>query len=211
MEPESDARLMRASDDDRDEVARLLRDAVAEGRITLDELHERLDLTYRARTYADLAPITADLPVAGVAPPAPVPAPRVGAGAPAPTGPSTPLVIRSTAGTVVRNGNWRVPQRVEIGNPYGDTRLDFSEANLLVDTVDIVLHGPWGFIKIILPDAATAVAAVDTSWFGSCDSAVPDIPAPPAPHFRITGSLKGGALRVRYRRPMDDWVDWTMW
>ncbi|MUL42210.1 DUF1707 domain-containing protein [Streptomonospora sp. PA3] len=198
---------MRASDGDRDRVARILQDAVAEGRITLDELGERLDRTYRARTYADLAPITADLPAAQAAPPSPVPRRTAAPGAGAPA----PLVIRSTAGTVVRRGNWRVPQRVEVSNPYGDTRLDFHEATLLAGTVDVLVHCPWGHAKIVLPDGATAVAGVDTSWFGSFDSAVPDTPAPPAPHFRITGNVKGGALKVRYRRRVDDWADWDLW
>lgn len=52
----------RASDADRDRVAESLREAHALGRIDLDELGERLDATYAARTYADLAAVTRDLP-----------------------------------------------------------------------------------------------------------------------------------------------------
>ncbi|QBI55708.1 DUF1707 SHOCT-like domain-containing protein [Streptomonospora litoralis] len=214
MGAEGDDRQLRASDGDRDEVARILQDAVGEGRITLDELAERLDLAYRARTYAELDPLTADLPVKGVAPPAPMPAASPDPGAPVSAEPATPAVIRATAGLVVRRGNWRVPERIEVSNPYGDTRLDFTEAHLLANVVDVVLHGPWGQTKIVLPNHATAVATVDTSWFGSFYSAVPDAPAPPAPHFRITGNIKGGALRVRYRRRVDDWMgsgSWGRW
>lgn len=55
---------MRASDDDRDRIAGVLRDAHAEGRLTQDELVERLDSTYTARTYQELDRIVADLPLA---------------------------------------------------------------------------------------------------------------------------------------------------
>lgn len=60
---------LRASDADRERVAEVLRDAVAEGRLDMTEFEERLDATYKARTYRELAPITRDLPVAGVTPP----------------------------------------------------------------------------------------------------------------------------------------------
>ncbi len=53
---------LRAGDSDRDAVAEQLREAHAEGRLTLEELEERLGKTYAARTFADLTPLTADLP-----------------------------------------------------------------------------------------------------------------------------------------------------
>jgi Domain of unknown function (DUF1707) len=59
--PPPDPRL-RAGDGDRDAVAEQLREAHAEGRLTIEELEDRLGKTYAARTFADLAPLTADLP-----------------------------------------------------------------------------------------------------------------------------------------------------
>ena len=53
---------LRAGDRDRDAVAEQLREAHAEGRLTLDELEDRLGKAYAARTFAELAPLTADLP-----------------------------------------------------------------------------------------------------------------------------------------------------
>ena len=55
------AAYLRVSDKERHEVAEVLREAAGEGRITLEELDERLEATYAARTYADLVPLTADL------------------------------------------------------------------------------------------------------------------------------------------------------
>ncbi|MGZ8738721.1 MAG: DUF1707 SHOCT-like domain-containing protein [Nocardioides sp.] len=50
-----DPALLRVSDEERHRVAEILREAAGEGRIDLAELDERLDATYAARTYADLA------------------------------------------------------------------------------------------------------------------------------------------------------------
>ena len=53
---------MRASDADREAVADALRDAHAEGRLTLEEFEERLDATLAAKTIGELAVVTKDLP-----------------------------------------------------------------------------------------------------------------------------------------------------
>src|SRR6476659_4784548 len=53
---------MRIGDTERHDVAEVLRHAAGEGRIDLAELDERLEATYAAKTYADLVPITVDLP-----------------------------------------------------------------------------------------------------------------------------------------------------
>jgi len=55
-------RPIRASDQERESVADVLRDAYAEGRLTLDEFEERTSAAYAARTWADLRELTADLP-----------------------------------------------------------------------------------------------------------------------------------------------------
>src|SRR5690606_15273463 len=56
MSVDAAAADLRASDADRERVADILRDALAEGRLTMEEFGERLDATYAARTYGDLAP-----------------------------------------------------------------------------------------------------------------------------------------------------------
>jgi hypothetical protein len=61
MQPQ-DASQLRISDDDRHRVAEVLRHAAGEGRIDFEELDQRLEEAYAAKTYADLVPITADLP-----------------------------------------------------------------------------------------------------------------------------------------------------
>ena len=57
---------LRASHEDRDRVVELLRVSAGDGRLTADELDERLELAMTARTYGELAAITADLPAGAV-------------------------------------------------------------------------------------------------------------------------------------------------
>src|SRR3954470_10392098 len=61
---ELDPLRMRISDADRNRVAEVLREAAGDGRIDFEELDERLDATYAAKTYAELVPITHDLALA---------------------------------------------------------------------------------------------------------------------------------------------------
>jgi Domain of unknown function (DUF1707) len=55
-------RPIRASDQERESVVDVLRDAYADGRLTLDEFEERTSAAYAAKTWADLGELTADLP-----------------------------------------------------------------------------------------------------------------------------------------------------
>ena len=62
-----ETQTMRASDRDRQQVVDRLRGAVEDGRLTMDEYMQRMELAYRAVTYGDLAPLQADLPATGSA------------------------------------------------------------------------------------------------------------------------------------------------
>lgn len=75
--------LLRASDADREAVARRLQTATAEGRLFAHELEERLTALYAARTYQELEALVADLPEPAPQPPrhARSPALSVAAGA----------------------------------------------------------------------------------------------------------------------------------
>jgi hypothetical protein len=54
--------ILRASDADREQVAERLRQATAEGRLMAEELEERLEAVFAARTYGELDALVADLP-----------------------------------------------------------------------------------------------------------------------------------------------------
>ena len=128
-----DPARLRISDDDRHQVAEVLRQAAGEGRIDLHELEERLEATYQAKTYGDLVPITADLPtrttgglpvVPPVAPPAVQPA---GAGTSMVPATSYTTSI-SFMGDCTRRGVWRVPEDHTAFSMMGSVTLDLREA-----------------------------------------------------------------------------------
>jgi Domain of unknown function (DUF1707) len=56
-------RGMRASDQDRESAAELLREAYVEGRLSREELDERAAAVYSAATWGELRDVTADLPL----------------------------------------------------------------------------------------------------------------------------------------------------
>src|SRR3546814_15219586 len=125
-----DPSRMRIADSDRHKVADLLRDAAGEGRLEFDELDERLEATYAAKVYADLVPITADLPAQGVelAPPA-APVRRAAANVTAPRPNSSfPLL-----GGQDRRGVWEA----------GETHPAFSMmVGIELDVPDAVFPAP---------------------------------------------------------------------
>src|SRR4051812_46245507 len=57
-----DPMSMRASDADRERVAQVLHKAMADGRLTVSELDERLAGLYRSKTFGELVPFVRDLP-----------------------------------------------------------------------------------------------------------------------------------------------------
>ena len=56
-------RPIRASDQERESVVDVLRDAYTDGRLTLEEFEERTSAAYASRTWGDLRELTSDLPV----------------------------------------------------------------------------------------------------------------------------------------------------
>jgi Domain of unknown function (DUF1707) len=56
-------RAMRASDQDRETAAELLREAYVEGRLSREELDERAAAVFSATTWGELRDLTADLPL----------------------------------------------------------------------------------------------------------------------------------------------------
>jgi hypothetical protein len=144
MEGQDPSRL-RISDEDRHQVAELLRHAAGEGRIDLEELDERLEAAYAAKTYGELVPITADLPVQA---PGTLPAPRAAASAVPATDYASSVAIMSDC---TRRGVWRVPDRHTAFALMGSVTLDLREAvferrettifaNAIMAGIDIVVN-----------------------------------------------------------------------
>ena len=105
----SEISRIRISDADRDRAASVLSDALAEGRLTVEEHSERLDAVYAAKTRADIVPVVSDLPGAAAALSASpgLPARRDSAGPLAAE--SRPDRMIAVFGELSRKGVWQVP------------------------------------------------------------------------------------------------------
>ncbi|SDS93749.1 protein of unknown function [Friedmanniella luteola] len=191
---------LRIGDKERDLVAAVLQDALAEGRITLEELDQRLDATLRARTYADLDALVADLPVdlpstaLSGARPAPEPRPLGGPG----SSPDDRLVLDAGWSSVTRRGRWDVPPFLRLNGAVGSVRLDCLQATPLAPTVDVEIDGGMGHIRIVLPDSWAVNTDRLTSQWGMSSIKVSATPEPGAPLLLLHGSVGWGWLTVRH-------------
>jgi len=181
---------IRISDADRERAAARLQQALAEGRITLSELEERLAVVYAARYAADLLPPFADLPGDDVVPVQPA--------TPTPAAAGQPLVLRSGMGTLRRSGPWTVPSRIRVQSVMGSVILDFGDT-AVPPVVDGALELGTGSARLMLPDGASADVDGMVSGMGTVRSKVSSTPVPGRPHFRVHGRSAMGSVTVRYR------------
>jgi DUF1707 SHOCT-like domain/Cell wall-active antibiotics response LiaF, C-terminal len=172
--------VTRASDSEREETVARLREAAAEGRLTVEELDERIDAAYAATTRAELEPLTADLPE-GLPP-----SRRV-----EPGGGTSFLIGLLGAGD--RRGRWRVGEQVTVVNVLGGADLDLREATLAASEVTIRVFSFLGGSDIIVPDDVH-VELSSFALLGGDDLKV-DRPEPPpgAPVVHVKSiSILGG-------------------
>ncbi|MEQ7005539.1 DUF1707 domain-containing protein [Actinopolymorpha sp. B17G11] len=144
-------RDVRASDADRHQVAERLRDAAGDGRLTLDELDQRLEGVYAARTYAELDRFTHDLPA--VDPATGLAARPEPAAAPAYRGtlPGQAVSIAFMSG-VNRRGSWVVPHAHTAVAFWGGVNLDLRNARFTQPEVTIRAFAIMGGIEVIVPE-----------------------------------------------------------
>lgn len=202
--PEKPLPELRASDADRDRVAERLRDALAEGRLDMEEFEERLEAAYRSRTYAELEPLTRDLPPAGVPSPHPLAAPVATSGA------SWPARIggraTSSAGVAVmsafqRKGAWTVPARFDAVAFWGGGELDLREANFAEREVVINCVAIMGGIEITVPPGVE-VEVRGFGLMGAFDQRdTPGPREPGAPRVVVTGLAFWGGVEVKVKPP----------
>ncbi|WP_405492472.1 DUF1707 domain-containing protein [Streptomyces sp. NBC_00096] len=205
---------LRASDADRERVVDRLRDAVAEGRLDMDEFEERLEAAYTSRTYAELEPLTRDLPAPGAAAPvaaAPVgltkagPAAgpdsawpsRIGGGGPA-GGPAMAVAVMSG---FQRKGNWTVPARFHAVAFWGGGEIDLREANFAQREVVINCVAIMGGIQITVPPGVE-VDMRGIGVMGAFDQRDGTGPVQPgAPRVIVTGFAFWGGVEIKVKPP----------
>lgn len=189
-----DPSLLRISDSDRQEVAEVLREAAGEGRIDLEELDERLELTWGAKTYADLVPITADLHLP-TQQPAAAPVRRPPTRVPA-VGHNSSVAIM---GETKRQGVWAVPEHHSAFALMGSVVIDLRQAQLSTRETQINASSIMGEVKIIVP-AHMHVVVDGTPIMGDYTQGKDKVPAevgPDSPTVRVRGMALMGSVNVQ--------------
>jgi hypothetical protein len=150
-----DPQHLRASDADRERVAETLREAAGDGRLTMDELDERLDAVYAAKTYAELVPITRDLPDNSGAASVPAPSRADSGDVRQYGGEPTSHTAVAILGGFSRKGDWVVPKTFNAFMLLGGGEIDLRDARFAEREVSIHVVAILGGCEITVPEDAT--------------------------------------------------------
>jgi hypothetical protein len=196
-----DPTRLRISDDDRHKVSEVLREAAGEGRIDFEELDERLEATYAARTYADLVPITLDLPTQATAS---LPIQPLAATNPSPVVAGGAIEEKHLAimGGLERKGVWTVPAHLTVTCFMGGADLDLRRAQFAAREVVITVNAVMGGAEIKV-NPHTHVIMEGTGIMGGYSGPSDNTPAEldaNSPVVRIRGFAIMGGVSVS-RRP----------
>ncbi|MEU6041607.1 MULTISPECIES: DUF1707 SHOCT-like domain-containing protein [Actinomadura] len=174
---EPSVRELRASDADRERVAAVLREALADGRLTIDEHAERTERVYAARTLGDLTGLTADL------------------------GPqeTQPILVddrpvSAMFGRMRREGRWVVPVRLPLLALFGTVELDLRQAVLQRRHVVLDAMVLGGRIRLLVPDGVR-VDVTGRTVLSTRD--VRTRPYDEGPTVEIGGTMIFGSVRAR--------------
>jgi class 3 adenylate cyclase len=180
-----------ASHADRDRVVDVLRTAAGDGRLTADELDQRLEAALTARTLADLEPLLADLTTAAAAA-----APDLAR-------------IKIGSGSAKRDRSWVVPRRLEIDVGSGSVRLDFRQAVITVPEMHVETQIKSGSLTLITRPGIAVDADDLTVSSGSVKlvpSEGPDTPV--VLRVKISGRVGSGSVSARPARRGWQWKLW---
>ena len=198
---------LRASDADREGVARKLQTAMAEGRLTVAELQERLDTVYKAKTLSELESVTWDLPGhTDLVPKLPTTPQRVDmtkqvAGSSAALDrvvgdtPTSTVAIGIMSGAT-RNGQWVVPTQFTALAMMGGVDLDLTQALFAAREVTITAVALMGGVDIVVPDDITVIVN-GAGIMGAFEDNAHVQGVPGGPVVRINGVAIMGGVDVK--------------
>ncbi|MEU4115528.1 DUF1707 domain-containing protein [Kitasatospora sp. NPDC028055] len=180
---------LRASHADRDRVVAVLGAAAGEGRLSAEELDERVEAALSARTVAELAELTADLP--------PVSVSATGAVAQV----RDVLRIEQHFTRTERVGAWVLPRRLEVAAQWCHVKLDFTQAVLTHDTLEIDLDMQGGTLTLVVgPGVVVDPYALALEFCKVKGHQDPDPHAPVRLRIELIGRKSFGRVVVRRSR-----------
>lgn len=199
---------IRVSDQEREQYAEVLREALAEGRLTMEEFDERLNSAYRARTRGELEPLTRDLPRSpGDGAPSREVAPASGAGWAARIGrpASGSRTMLGVLGGFARRGRWVVPRTTRAVAFWGGGQLDLRAAYFEDREVTINATAIMGGVHVIVPEGVE-LEVRGLGIMGGFDQSASQAGEPGAPRVVVTGFAFWGGVGVE-RKPATDAVE----
>ncbi|MGP3688221.1 DUF1707 SHOCT-like domain-containing protein [Streptomyces sp. IBSNAI002] len=143
---------LRASDADRDRIAQILADALAEGRLTAEEHSERLDSLYTLKTVGELEVLVRDLPAPGTGHTSAHGAYEY-AGRPAAAGNAETVV--AVCSSSARKGRWRPGALTRAVSVMGDISIDLTEAVFEQQVTEINVTCVLGNVEVVVPENVT--------------------------------------------------------
>jgi hypothetical protein len=184
-DPATPSRDLRAADADRERVVAVLRDAVADGRLTMDEHEERVEKAYQARTLGDLVTLTADLLPQHLQP------------VRTDDGPVTALFRADR-----REGRWVVPSRYSATAVGTTVTLDMREALLQSSHVTLEVTVLGGTLILIVPEGVRVIMPASSVLGGKKNQVRTETITPQSPVIEITGRVMlGNIIAKSPKRP----------
>jgi Domain of unknown function (DUF1707)/Cell wall-active antibiotics response 4TMS YvqF len=183
-DPGTGTPAIRASDAEREAAVTRVRAAAGEGRLTLDELADRIDRALTAATRAELEPLTADLPESL---------------SPAPAMKARRWFVAIMGGGTHR-GRWKIASRSTVVNLMGGANLDLTHAIVEGQETEIRVFSLMGGSDIRVPDGVH-VELSGFAFMGGNDLRLEGAPpSPGAPVVRVRAFSIMGGTDVKQRR-----------
>ncbi|MFJ1645865.1 DUF1707 domain-containing protein [Streptomyces sp. NPDC088258] len=188
----------RASDAEREQIAERLREAVAEGRLDMEEFEERLDSAYKARTHGELVPLVRDLPAPGTATDMALAAQAGGVpdvwGERIGRGPATSKGAFAFWGGFARKGRWTVGRTFTAAVFQAGGEIDLREARFEGRDVVIRCFAVMGGVHVKAPpDMRVEVRGFGLMGGFGEEGEEEAVVAPGSPRVVVTGfALMGG-------------------
>ena len=175
----------RAGDTDRIQVAQLLTDAAAQGRLEMNEYEARLSAVYAAKTNDELDKLSMDLPGASWRPR------DAGVCRPAPS-----TLLFAVMSGFERRGRWNVPRRLTTFALWGGGVIDLRYADFTSPDVEIHSYSIMGGQTILVPPEVN-VEVHGVGVMGAFDHAANGLGTPGAPHVVVRGFSLWGSVGIK--------------
>ena len=182
----SQPRPILASDAEREHSITVLRDAVSEGRLTLEEFSERVGRAQVARTDQELANLARDLPAN--------PATSVSAA-------ELSEEHRAFGSHLIRSGPWPLPHHSSWRSIFGTIDLDLRQARLAGPETVLEVYNLFGTVTVIVPDGIELVVRGGGLFASQKIESPQRPPIAGGPKLTIDTRGAGGTLHVRARAP----------